>query len=218
MGWRQLQVRLHLRDNKREEIPPDHSPPQDFASSTAERCCNHFKYCRTHPPLFNSHTYLSPAVKPLFLFFNRHTPAATTPAATTPVPHTPPRTWEGGWLPTPTPALAVPLHSTFLAAALHLPTGSRPDSQEARRREQEEAAQHMSSHREHVRAARSRVNKDQLAELGAQFASRMATALTGGPSGVVDVAVGGPPVRNCVYVSVCMYLCLRICVCMYVCF
>ncbi|GIL85629.1 hypothetical protein Vretifemale_14162 [Volvox reticuliferus] len=67
--------------------------------------------------------------------------------------------------------------------------------EDARRREQEEAAQHMSAHREHVKAARARVKKEQLAELGAQFASRMATALSVGPSsGGAEVVSGGPQV------------------------
>ncbi|EFJ53307.1 NimA-related protein kinase 3 [Volvox carteri f. nagariensis] len=67
--------------------------------------------------------------------------------------------------------------------------------EEARRREQEVAAQQMSAHREHVRAARARINKEQLAELGAQFASRMATALGGGGAfGGGDAASGGPQV------------------------
>ncbi|GLC55209.1 hypothetical protein PLESTB_000959900 [Pleodorina starrii] len=67
--------------------------------------------------------------------------------------------------------------------------------EDARRREQEEVAHHMSAHREHVKAARSRINKDQLAELGAQFASRMATALSGGvPGGGLEAAAGGPQV------------------------
>ncbi|KXZ45774.1 hypothetical protein GPECTOR_50g567 [Gonium pectorale] len=55
--------------------------------------------------------------------------------------------------------------------------------EEARKREAEELAQHMSAHREHVRAAKSRINKEQLSELGAQFAARMAGLATGGSAG-----------------------------------
>ncbi|GLI70234.1 hypothetical protein VaNZ11_015018 [Volvox africanus] len=75
-----------------------------------------------------------------------------------------------------------------LAAAIKI-------KEDARRREQEEVAQHMSAHREHVKAARARVKKEQLAELGAQFASRMATALSVGPSsGPSETVSGGPQV------------------------
>nr|AAQ64684.1 NIMA-related kinase 3 [Chlamydomonas reinhardtii] len=71
------------------------------------------------------------------------------------------------------------------AAALAVAIKQR---EEARKRELDEAAQHMSAHKEQVKAARARINKEQLSELGAQFAARLASG--GGASGAGETSSG----------------------------
>ncbi|KAG2435593.1 hypothetical protein HYH02_011885 [Chlamydomonas schloesseri] len=71
------------------------------------------------------------------------------------------------------------------AAALAVAIKQR---EEARKREMEEAAQHMSAHKEQVKAARARINKEQLSELGAQFAARLASG--GGTGGAAESSSG----------------------------
>ncbi len=70
----------------------------------------------------------------------------------------------------------------LFSAATHPPAFVPP--QEARKREAEEVAQHMSAHREQVRAARARVSKEQLNALGAQFAARLASSAGDDPGKV----------------------------------
>ncbi|KAG2502134.1 hypothetical protein HYH03_000622 [Edaphochlamys debaryana] len=57
--------------------------------------------------------------------------------------------------------------------------------EDAKRKEAEEVAHQLSAHKEQVRAAKARVSKDQLNQLGAQFAARMASA---GGAGAADGA------------------------------
>lgn len=79
--------------------------------------------------------------------------------------------------------------------------------QEARKREAEEVAQHMSAHREQVRAARARVSKEQLNALGAQFAARLASSAGDDPGKVRGGGRGGVVWGNTVPEDTCASVC-----------